>query len=215
MSKSLATVLALFVCCFALSDVGSTQGFGLPRAFKNLTRPPLHGIPRVERSLRRALGAVAVATIGVAILETLSKAEQQELSGRTSRLVRADRDREVVDVYTVKKGKKKVTITTSPAKPKSQFVDDPAIKPQDDPGAQGDKPENKEPKPETKDDEATVVFEDLPEQTPCRSQTIEVADAGTTKSDAPRPDQTSKVVMCELKPDDWRPAKSRGVPAQP
>ena len=159
------------------------------------------------RNLRRALGIVAVAAVGVVILSSLSENQRRDVSQRVNRIVLGPRDREVVEVYEVNK-KKKVTIVVSPVAPKCSFKNDPALIPVAAPGAEEEKP--KKPakgKNEPKDDEGAVAFEAVPKATQCRRIETQVAEIGATKSDAPSVAETNVAVVCELTEGDWRPTQ--------
>lgn len=223
--RAFLTVIA--AASTALSSGSEAQDFGFGRA---LRQNPIPSVPRVREieniprkvlrdipgrpaftadKLRNSLGVVAVAAVGVAILGKLSEAEQREVSKRALRILRVDVDRQVVDTYETNKGRRKVTIIASPAKPKPAFQDDPAIKPDPEvnvkPGADdGGKPKG------GKDDVQVVFFDDVPDGARCRHVETQIADAGTTKSDAPSV-QSNLAVVCELSENDWRPVKSRQV----
>jgi hypothetical protein len=201
-----------------MTEQALARDFGFGGAVRRLTVPHVRVLPG-PYAFRHALGAVAVATVGVAILSSLSKSEAREITRRTTKALRASHDEELVDIYTIKKGKKQVTIKTTPAQPRSSFTDDPALKPDpakpeenEDPnnkGKPGDDPKNPE------RDEDSVVFDDLPLETKCKKQTVEVADAGATKTDAAPAPQNNAVIMCEMSDGDWKPAKLKQVAAAP
>jgi hypothetical protein len=158
-----------------------------------------------SRTLRRALGILAVSAVGVVILSSLNESQRRDVSQRVNRVVLGPRDREVVEVYEVNK-KKKVKIVVSPVAPKCSFKNDPALIPVAAPGAEEEKP--KKPakgKDEAKEDEGAVDFKQVPKETQCRR--IQVAELGDTKSDAPSAAETSAAVVCELTPGDWRPTQ--------
>ena len=160
-----------------------------------------------SRSLRRALGTLAVGAVGVVILSSLNESQRRDVSQRVNRIVLGPRDREVVEVYEVDK-KKKVKIVVSPVAPKCSFKNDPALIPVAAPGAEEEKP--KKPakgKNEAKEDEGAVAFHQVPKETQCRRIETQVVELRETKSDAPSTDETNVAVVCELSEGDWRPTQ--------
>lgn len=160
-----------------------------------------------SRSLRRALGILAVGAVGVVILSSLNESQRRDVSQRVNRIVLGPRDREVVEVYEVNK-KKKVTIVVSPVAPKCSFKNDPALIPASTSDVQEDKP--KKPakgKNEAKEDEGPVAFNQVPKEAQCRRVNIELAEVGDTKSDAPSAAETNTALVCELSEGDWRPTQ--------
>jgi hypothetical protein len=217
MRKPLALLFALSVAM--LSPAGPAQAqidwrkvvpprINVPGVLPDVVGPRGVGPHRnliPSSSLRRALGALAVGAIGVAILSSLNESQRRDVAQRVNRIVLGPRDREVVEVYEVNK-KKKVKIVVSPVAPKCSFKNDPALIPVAAPGAEEEKP--KKPakgKDEAKEDEGAVDFKQVPKETQCRR--IQVAELGDTKSDAPSAAETSAAVVCELTPGDWRPTQ--------
>jgi hypothetical protein len=160
-------------------------------------------------SLRRALGALAVGAIGVAILSSLSESQRRDLSRRVDRIVRADRDRQVVEHYEV--GKKRVVVVVSPVAPKCTFKDEPSLKPTSASGVSPDEkpktPAKKSSKDAGKEDDGVVAFHQLPKETPCRTVETKIAELGDTKSDAPSASGNNVALVCELSEGDWRPTQ--------
>lgn len=214
--------LRFLYCSFALFALiafpwSAQAQFDIGRQLRDLSRIPKElgrperGLP-IERhlpvqSLRRALGGLAVAAVGVAILSSLSDRERREIARRVGSVVRSDPGREVVEVYELKKERKRVTIRVSPAQPKPNFADDPSlVQPQpkqpDDPkgGQQVGK------KPETAGHEP-VAYHTVSDDVPCRRVETTIASASTTKSDAPPPEATTATIVCELTEGDWKPVR--------
>jgi hypothetical protein len=210
-----------------LSSGSDAQDLGIGRVLRQIPTPSVPRIENIPRKvlrdmpggpaftadkLRKSLGVMAVVAVGVAILGKLTEAERRQVSSRVQKIVRADPDREAVDVYKSNKGKRKVTIKASPAQPKPAFKDDPALKPEPDDnktpakddGGKGDKPKD------AKDDVQVVFYDDVPDGARCRRVETQIADANTAKSDAPDV-ATNLAVVCELSENDWRPVKARQV----
>jgi hypothetical protein len=220
MRKPPALLFALFVAL--LSPTGPAQA---QIDWRKIVPPRINvpGIPDVvgprgvgpnrnlipSSSLRRALGALAVGAIGVAILSSLSESQRRDLSRRVDRIVRADRDRQVVEHYEV--GKKRVVVVVSPVAPKCTFKDEPSLKPTSASGVSPDEkpksPAKKSSNKDGKEDDGVVAFHQVPQPTPCRTVETKIAELGDTKSDAPSAAETNVALVCELSPGDWRPTQ--------
>jgi hypothetical protein len=125
-----ALCIALMVSVIPVVETANAQEFNfrVPRMIPNVFRAPNRVVIAPRLMLRRTLGAIAVGTVGVAILSELSKSQRREVARRTAGVVERDPDQVVVDTYVFDNGRKKLKITASPSQPASTFRDDPELK---------------------------------------------------------------------------------------